>query len=299
MGELDAIEPGMLRISHQTSYRYSKRVQFLPHRLVIRPHEGHDLRVEHMRLTISPAHHLMWSRDVFGNSVATVYFEEPAAELHIESLVLVERFKLSSSQILSSVAPVLYPPQYDPLEQVMLAAYLTPMFPDDAGAVRQWLSSMTPPESLAHAEDVLVNLTERIFETIKYRRREEKGVQSPAGTLAMGSGSCRDVATLLMEAARHLGIASRFASGYLDCQATRAARGSTHAWTEIYFPNLGWRGFDPTTGKRCTYDHILVGVSNHPRGVMPVSGRFVGDASSYLGMNAVVSFAKTDVTNVG
>src|SRR5688572_27365415 len=113
MGELDAIEPGMLRISHRTTYRYAKPVTFLPHRLVIRPREGHDLRVEHMKISISVKHHLAWSRDVFGNSVATVYFGETADELHIESDVLVQRFALSSSQILVSVAPVLYPPQYD------------------------------------------------------------------------------------------------------------------------------------------------------------------------------------------
>ena len=292
MGELDAIQPGMLRISHRTIYRYAKPVKFLPHRLVIRPREGHDLRVERMTITIPTAHHLMWSRDVFGNSVATVYFDEPADELSIESDVLVERFALSSSQILASVAPVPYPPQYDVLEQVMLTAYLTPMYPEDADAVRQWVTANVPADFSGPVEDLLADLTQRIFDTIKYRRREEKGVQSPATTLSMGSGSCRDAATLLMEAARHLNIPSRFASGYLDCAATRGARGSTHAWTEVYFPNLGWRGFDPTTGKRCTYGHILVGVSNHSRGVMPISGRFVGEASAYLGMNVIVAFSE-------
>src|SRR6188508_2565724 len=99
MGELDAIEPGMLRISHRTTYRYSKPTTFLPHRLVIRPREGHDLRVERMNLTIPTAHHLLWSRDIFGNSVATIGFEEPTDELSIESDVLVQRFSLSSSQL--------------------------------------------------------------------------------------------------------------------------------------------------------------------------------------------------------
>jgi transglutaminase-like putative cysteine protease len=173
------------------------------------------------------------------------------------------------------------------------------MYPEDAEAVRQWLNAHVPPGFSGPADELLAELTKHIFDTIKYQRREEKGVQSPSTTISMGSGSCRDVATLLMEAARHLNIASRFASGYLDCTATRAARGSTHAWTEIYFPSLGWRGFDPTTGKRCTYAHILVGVSNHPRGVMPISGRFVGEASSYLGMNAIVTFAPSLETGSG
>ena len=73
-------------------------------------------------------------------------------------------------------------------------------------------------------------------------------MQSPAHTLALKSGSCRDMATLMLEAARHLGVAARFSSGYLHSSASRAGRGTTHAWTEVYLPTLGWRGFDPTRG---------------------------------------------------
>src|SRR4051812_22256552 len=98
MSEPEDITPGMLRILHATTYRYAKPVTFLPHRLVIRPREGHDLRVERMNITVSLEHELTWSRDVFGNPIATVYFAEPGAELRIESDVLLRRFRLSSSQ---------------------------------------------------------------------------------------------------------------------------------------------------------------------------------------------------------
>lgn len=292
MTTLDTIEPGFIRISHRTIYRYSKPVEFSPHRLVIRPREGHDLRVERMTLTISVEHDVIWSRDIFGNSIATVYFSQPSTELMFDSEVLVKRFALSRTQLLASATPILYPLEYDELESAVVSAYLQPMYPADAYALQEWLKSHSFPLAEVPADVLLEALTSRIYETVKYRRRDEKGVQSPAATLALGSGSCRDVATLLMEVARHLGIATRFASGYLDCTATRGVRGSTHAWTEVYFPNLGWRGFDPTTGKRCTYGHILMGVSNHPRGVMPISGRFVGAASSFLEMTATVELSQ-------
>ena len=107
-------------------------------------------------------------------------------------------------------------------------------------------------------------------------------MQSPAETLALGSGSCRDMATLMMDAARSLGFAARFASGYLDCPASEAGRASMHAWAEIYLPTLGWRGYDPTLGEPTSLKHLVVGVSNHPRGVMPVSGMFTGASSDYV-----------------
>jgi transglutaminase-like putative cysteine protease len=109
-------------------------------------------------------------------------------------------------------------------------------------------------------------------------------VQSPAETLRLASGSCRDMATLMMEAGRVLGYATRFASGYLDCAASIAGRASTHAWTEFYLPALGWRGFDPTLGEPTSLKHVVTGVSNHPRGVMPVSGKFTGSSSDCLEM---------------
>ena len=47
-----------------------------------------------------------------------------------------------------------------------------------------------------------------------------------------------------MEAARSLGLAARFVSGYLyappaDGSSVGAA---THAWAEVYLPGAGWKG---------------------------------------------------------
>ena len=129
-----------------------------------------------------------------------------------------------------------------------------------------------------------------VKEQIRYNRREEKGVQTPLDTLNRATGSCRDMATLLMEACRALGIASRFSSGYLDCPASLAGIASTHAWTEVYLAGHGWTGFDPTLGEQTSGKHITIGLSNHPRGVMPISGRFFGTSADYIGMQVTVKF---------
>jgi transglutaminase-like putative cysteine protease len=96
------------------------------------------------------------------------------------------------------------------------------------------------------------------------------------------------MATLMMEAARLLGVAARFASGYLHCTASMAGHASTHAWAEIYLPTLGWRGFDPTMGAAVSIRHVATGVSSHPRGVMPVSGSFIGASTDYRTLQVTV-----------
>jgi transglutaminase-like putative cysteine protease len=101
-------------------------------------------------------------------------------------------------------------------------------------------------------------------------------------------GSCRDFATLLLDAARSLGIAARFASGYLECSAAEAGYASTHAWVEIYLPGHGWRGYDPTLGTVTSSAHVATGLSNHPRGVMPVTGSYYGPASAFRTLDVTV-----------
>ena len=277
-----------LCIIHETTYRYKKAVSFGPHRLVLRPREGHDVRVEEMRLTITPEFELEWSRDLFGNSVATIHLLHPAETLTIRSEVLLQQttpFPLRSAR---PAQPVPFPMRFSGFEASAAAAYQTTTFPEDVGQVQAWMAAACPLGNLQTAEEVVVAVGRAIRQAIKYRRRETKGVQSPAATLDEGTGSCRDLATLMLEALRILGFPARFASGYLDCAASEAGRASTHAWAEAYLPEIGWTGFDPTLGETTSGKHVVVGVSNHPRGVMPISGSFYGDQLSYETMTVAV-----------
>jgi transglutaminase-like putative cysteine protease len=281
-----------LKITHETLYEYRAPVSFGEHRVILRPREGHDLQVMSMVLDITPAHEVLWSRDVFGNSVATVSFLEPAAALRIVSRVSVDTGALPKLAEAPHTA-IPYPVVYDEEEMVVADAYKKAIYPSDAAAVNAWLQAAIRDVDGNDAAALVLALNQFIKREINYRRRVEKGVQTPAETIALKSGSCRDMATLLMEACRTLGIASRFSSGYLDCVASTAGIASTHAWTEVYFPARGWSGFDPTLGEETSQKHIAVGVSNHPRAVMPVSGRFFGTKADFVGMTVSVKFEKS------
>jgi transglutaminase-like putative cysteine protease len=282
--------PLKLRIHHETRYTYTRRVRFGPHRLVLRPREGHDLRVESMEVQASPPAHLTWSRDVFGNSIGTLDFDAPAKELRIVSNVVVTRTPPYPHRK-QDTDPTPFPPVYDPLEIAVVAAYQQLSYPPDGETVSRWLSGICPkkPEDV---ESVVRCLNLAIHDQIRYVRREEKGVLTPAQTIKRGVGSCRDFATLLLDAARSLGIAARFASGYLECSASEAGYASTHAWVEIYLPGHGWRGFDPTLGTETSSAHVATGLSNHPRGVMPVTGSYFGPASAFRELRVSVQLTE-------
>ncbi len=310
-----------LHIRHRTTYSYSEAVKFGQHRLVLRPREGHDLHIVDMQLQIEPAHEITWVRDVYGNSIALVDFTARANRLEIVSTVTLERVDPFPEKQFHEPWLVKWPVPYVVEEQPVIDAYRRLSFPDEAAALQKWVDETLPRGAadagptgadaadtagaagaasaagaagaaavadVADAEGMLRDLCSRVHALVKYRRRAEKGVQTPLQTLRIGSGSCRDLATLLMDAARVLGIASRFASGYLHGHASLQGDASTHAWTECYLPALGWRGLDPTVGKASGLQHIATGVSQHPRGVMPISGSFSGSGGSFLGMDVEV-----------
>jgi len=173
-----------------------------------------------------------------------------------------------------------------------VAAYQNPSYPEEVPTVREWVQEQLGSLDDLDCQQLLTRLGAAVHEHVRYLRRMEKGVQSPAQTIEAASGSCRDKTTLMMDAARSLGLAARFASGYLDCPASEAGRAAMHAWIEVYVPALGWWGFDPTINEPTSLKHVVAGVSNHPRGVMPVSGSFHGTRQDFLGMEATVEISR-------
>src|SRR5678816_2687464 len=276
-----------LRIIHETTYSYKRAVRFGPHRLILRPREGHDLRVEKMRLEIEPDFELEWSRDLFGNSVATAHIPSPADQLRIRSEVLLHQ---TSPFPLRQVrrARVNFPINFSEVESAVASAYLASTYSQEVETVRTWIDRHLDAAGVQDAEEIVALVARIIRETIKYQRREIRGVQTPSLTLSKGSGSCRDMATLMLETLRLLGLPARFASGYLDCSASQEGDASTHAWAEAYLPDIGWTGYDPMLGSATSERHIVLGVSNHPRGVMPVTGTFFGKEESFLEMDVRV-----------
>lgn len=277
-----------LQIIHETTYRYKKPVDFGPHRLVLRPREGHDVHIEKMIVEIEPEFELTWSRDLFGNCVAIAHISGRADRLHIRSEVLLHQTAPFPQRSLQQDAPAGFPVRFSEMESAIAAAYLTSSYPTEFAEVEKWINTVINPTALGDAEDIVASVAATIRNRIKYLRREARGVQSPSFTLSTRSGSCRDMATLMLEALRSLGFPTRFVSGYLECSASEAGCASTHAWAEAYLPSVGWIGYDPMLGQATSSEHIVVGVSSHPRAVMPVSGTFFDEDNSYLGMEVTV-----------
>ena len=108
-------------------------------------------------------------------------------------------------------------------------------------------------------------------------------------TISLREGTCRDFAHLFLEAARSVGIASRYVSGYLCSSPGDPVENHTHGWCEVYLPGAGWRGFDPTNGILAGPHHVVVATSVAAGDIPPVEGSYCGEPGLCLTHGVTIS----------
>jgi transglutaminase-like putative cysteine protease len=280
----------ILAIRHITTYCYKKTVAFGEHRIMMLPRDDGDQKVLKCELVITPEpSQLSWTRDSYGNHIATAYFADQASELRFESKLHLDHtpadFRAADMADFASIYPFAYPAEDRP----GLPRDIAPLFPH--ASVDRWAAAFLRADGSADTYRLLVDMTQTIKRAFKHKARHEKGTQHPALTLKLGSGSCRDVAVLMIEALRSLGIAARFVSGYLhlaDDDDDSLTGGNTHAWVQVYVPGPGWVDFDPSSGMVGNQNLVRVAVVHDPRHAIPLYGTWIGRASDHLAMKVAV-----------
>lgn len=282
-----------LHISHTTSYTYRDPVVLLPHRVMLSPRASPVLNPIVTQLHCTPAAELAWTQDVFGNLIATASFSHLATRLEIHSLLVVEQ--TADAWPIFNIAPHAhsYPFRYSEEERSDLGGLLAPVHPDPGGRLAIWARALVrsdPTDTLALLQDV----SAASRNGVAYAARESEGTQLPGATLDLGSGSCRDIAMLFIEAVRHLGFAARAVSGYIfdpltdDPGGGERQHGATHAWAEVYLPCAGWIAFDPTNGRMGEANLVPTAVGRDIARLRPVEGHYLGPAAAFLGMTVEV-----------
>jgi uncharacterized protein (DUF2126 family) len=267
-------------LNHVTHYRYDRPIVLSPQVVRLRPAPHARTPVHAYSLKVAPAKHFVnWQQDPQSNWLARYVFPEKTRELRIEVDLVAEMSVINPFDFFLEPHAETFPFKYDAAQQRELESYLrkdplTPLF-------KAYLDEI--PRAPKPTNDFLVELNRQLARDVRYLIRMEPGVQTPEQTLALASGSCRDSGWLLAQLLRHLGIASRFVSGYLiqlkpDVKSLDGPSGTEvdftdlHAWCEAYLPGAGWVGLDPTSGLLAAEGHIPLACTPEPSSASPVTG---------------------------
>jgi uncharacterized protein (DUF2126 family) len=271
-------------LNHQTTYTFDRNIKLWPHEVRLRPAAHSRTPTLSYSLNIEPANHFLnWQQDPFGNWVARLVFPEKTKELKITVDLVAEMTVINPFDFFMDEFAENFPFEYPENLQRELSPYLeaepaTPLLAD-------WLTRAKTEflKKEMRTIDMLVGINQRVQGDVGYIVRLEAGVQTPEQTLELKRGSCRDSAWLLVQILRHLGLAARFASGYLiqlkaDVKALDGPSGTEvdftdlHAWTEVYIPGAGWIGLDATSGLLAGEGHIPLACTAMPSSAAPVIG---------------------------
>jgi uncharacterized protein (DUF2126 family)/transglutaminase-like putative cysteine protease len=274
--------PIRVALNHKTHYQYDRLVTLLPHVIRLRPAPHCRTPILSYSLRVEPSpHFLNWQQDPYSNYLARVVFQKPARAVSVEVDLVAEMTAINPFDFFVEPYAEKYPFTYDAALGRELVPYLetAPAGPRLLALVEELRRRDLP------MNDYLVEINRRLQKEIRYVIRMEPGVQSCEETLTLRSGSCRDSAWLLVQVLRRLGLAARFASGYLiqltaDEKSLDGPSGpehdftDLHAWGEVYLPGAGWIGLDPTSGLLAGEGHIPLACAADPTGAAPVTGSY-------------------------
>jgi transglutaminase-like putative cysteine protease len=269
-----------IQVSHTTVYRYSSPVILRPHIFRLRPRHDGAQRLLHYRCAITPAPvGESESLDQDGNVFLQAWFNGRGKELRAVSEFEVETIRrnpfdfLLAGEGMSSV-PVCYP------DELIAPTYPYRACDQVSAAVREYASGVAE-QAGGETIHFLTQLTTQVHRDFRQVVRPEGRPFTSDVTLRQTEGSCRDLAILFADACRAMGFAARFVSGY-ELASLEHEDPHMHAWTEVYLPGGGWRGFDSSRGLGVAQSHVALAAAVDPLLATPIQGTFLGTAESSI-----------------
>lgn len=259
-------------VRHRLRYSYSREVFLEPTSLRLKPRADFSQRVDSFEMRLDPIPMgFSDSLDLFNNHEALAWFSGKHSSLAVQTRFRVDTTLSNPFNYLITDPLVLRLPAHYGSEHPQLAAYLKPT-PDASVA-------NLAQELLRESDDNALNF---LHYATDYIHREFQHILRPSGeplpahkTLRRREGACRDLAVLLVDICRSMGLAARFVSGYKYDPSSKDAH-DLHAWAEVYLPGAGWRGYDPSWGLAVADLHIPLAAGPQPQDAAPISGTFRG-----------------------
>jgi len=285
-------EPKHFDVLHRTVYRYDKPVERSSHLLRLLPvHDRVQSLLEHSLVLKHDGVEIEGKQiefdDVFGNRARRVIIERPFRELLVEARSKVAVLDSEPLEFKPLHARRAIPLVWMPWQREMMAPYLLP-----AELPETQLQELADyAMSFVERNDydligTLLDMNRSIYKEYKYSQGSTTMSTTAFEVYANRRGVCQDFTNLLICLARLLGVPARYTCGYVYTgpkAENRTQSEASHAWVQLYLPEVGWKGFDPTNGILTQTDHVRIAVGRSYVDATPTSGTiYVGGGTEAL-----------------
>ncbi|MGH7434830.1 MAG: transglutaminase family protein, partial [Polyangiaceae bacterium] len=280
-----------LSILHRTSYTYASPVERSTHLFRLFPQVDRLQTVLASDVAVSVDGRAHDFEDVFGNRARRLTIEAPYRELTVTATSRVELRETDPLAFDARRVRGVIPLVWMPWQRKMLEPYLQPPELAETELVELIDYGMRfVRRNDGDVVDTLLDLNDAIFREYNYAQGTTTLATTPYDVYANRRGVCQDFSNLMICLARLMGVPARYVCGYVVPKppanapaGTLTSAQASHAWVQVYLPEVGWRGLDPTNGTITSTEHVRVAVGRSYLDATPTSGTiFVGGGGETL-----------------
>jgi transglutaminase-like putative cysteine protease/predicted glutamine amidotransferase len=277
-------EPRTYKITHKNVYTYPKTIERSQHVLRLTPVHDRFQDVLSHKLNISVPAASREYEDVFGNQTNRIVVESPFTELILESESIVKVLDTNPLGYGQLKVKSTIPLAWMPWQRQVLQPYLLPPELPETQLEELFQYAMTfVRRNDFDLLDTLVDINTSIHREYKYTPGATTLFTTPFEVYVNRRGVCQDFTNVFIAMARLLGVPARYVCGYVWTRRDTpnpSQSEASHAWIQLYLPQVGWKGFDPTNGTLTQTEHVRVAVGRNYTDATPTSGTiFVGDTA--------------------
>lgn len=270
-----------LDISHLTHYRYAQSVRESSNDLRLKPVSNEHQTVEWHHLEIRPQATLRTYDDFYANTVHHFEINAPHTELLIESrcrVVTNRKNLLDPNARPASLSRRAECMRMERCFDYLQSSSYVPLSPD------LWRLAIDATLGQSDIWQTAQALNRFVHAYMNYTPAVTTALTTASEAILHRSGVCQDFAHVLIGLCRSIQLPALYVSGYFHTPGAQAS----HAWVEVYLPEIGWRSLDPTHGCQADDNYVKIAVGRDYGDVAPTRGYYKGTVKRTIQVDVTV-----------